>query len=62
MTLILFVIVFGLGCALLVWGNNYRKRGKRFPSRYGGTTSPWQIMACGAMLLTLALFVLAYGL
>ena len=61
MTLILFVATFGLGCALLSWGNSYRKQGKRFPSRYGGTTSPLQIMACGAMAIVLSLFVLAYG-
>lgn len=62
MTLILFVMIFGLGCALLVWGDAYRQQGKRFPSRYGGTTSPWQIMACGALALVLSLFVLTFGI
>ncbi|WP_295558701.1 hypothetical protein [uncultured Hyphomicrobium sp.] len=62
MTLILFIITFGLGCGLFVWGNTYRQRGRRFPSRYGGTTSPWQIMACGGMLLVLSFFVLAFGI
>lgn len=61
MTLILFAATFGLGCALLVWGNTYRKQGRRFPSRYGDTTSPLQIMACGALALVLSYFVLAYG-
>jgi hypothetical protein len=62
MTLILFVATFGLGCAFAIWGDRYRRRGLRFPSRYGGTTSPWQIIFCGGLLIVLSLFVLAYGL
>lgn len=44
------------GLALTGWGLVYLRRGWRFASRHGGTSSPWRIIACGALLLALAFF------
>lgn len=61
MTLILFLPIFGMGCALVLWGLSYRRQGKRFPARYGDSTPPEQVIGCGVLALLLSLIVLVYG-
>ncbi|SMC39578.1 hypothetical protein [Rhizobium sp. RU36D] len=53
----LFFVSLGLGLWLVAWGALYLSRGKRFASRRRGTTSPWQIIICGGLMMVLAGFV-----
>ncbi len=53
----LFLLSLGLGAWLVAWGILYLRRGKRFKSRRGGTSSPWRIIACGGLMVLLAVFV-----
>lgn len=62
MTLLVFLPIFGMGCALVWWGLSYRRQGKRFPARFGDSTPPEQVIGCGLMAIVLSLFILAYGL
>lgn len=62
MTTVLFLLTFVFGAALITWGESYRRQGKAFPSRYGGTSPPSLIIFCGALAVLLALCIAFIGL